>query len=81
MEKERQIHLKEIYRKFTVDVMEFISDFSMFLIKMIFLYFFEIIEIVRAFRVYTFMDDEMLSAFDGNKTVTCLLYTSDAADE
>ncbi|WP_182434313.1 hypothetical protein [Clostridium sp. AM49-4BH] len=72
MEKERQIHLKEIYRKFTVDVMEFISDFSMFLIKMIFLYFFEIIEIVRAFRVYTFMDDEMLSAFDGNKTVTAM---------
>lgn len=72
MEKERQIHLKEIYRKFTVDVMEFISDFSMFLIKMIFLYFFEIIEIVRAFRVYTFMDDEMLSAFDGNKTVTVM---------
>ena len=70
--KERQIHLKEIYRKFTVDVMEFISDFSMFLIKMIFLYFFEIIEIVRAFRVYTFMDDEMLSAFDGNKTVTAM---------
>ena len=72
MEKERQIHLKEVYRKFTVDVMEFISDFSMFLIKMIFLYFFEIIEIVRAFRVYTFMDDEMLSAFDGNKTVTAM---------
>jgi hypothetical protein len=72
LEKERQIHLKEIYRKFTVDVMEFISDFSMFLIKMIFLYFFEIIEIVRAFRVYTFMDDEMLSAFDGNKTVTAM---------
>ena len=72
MEKERQIHLKEIYRKFTVDVMEFISDFSMFIIKMIFLYFFEIIEIVRAFRVYTFMDDEMLSAFDGNKTVTAM---------
>lgn len=72
MEKERQIHLKEIYRKFTVDVMEFISDFSMFLIKMIFLYFFEIIEIVRAFGVYTFMDDEMLSAFDGNKTVTAM---------
>ena len=72
MEKERQTHLKEIYRKFTVDVMEFISDFSMFLIKMIFLYFFEIIEIVRAFRVYTFMDDEMLSAFDGNKTVTAM---------
>ena len=72
MEKERQIHLKEIYREFTVDVMEFISDFSMFLIKMIFLYFFEIIEIVRAFRVYTFMDDEMLSAFDGNKTVTAM---------
>ena len=52
--------------------MEFISAFSMSLIKMIFLYFFEIIEIVRAFRVYTFMDDEMLSAFDGNKTVTAM---------
>ena len=23
-------------------------------------------------RVYTFMDDEMLSAFDGNKTVTAM---------
>lgn len=52
--------------------MEFLSVFSVFFIKMLFIYFFEIIEIVRAFRVHAFMDDEMLSDFDGNKTVTAM---------
>ena len=64
-----QIHLKKIYRKFAVDVMEFVFIFAVSLFEIFFINLFEVVEIVRTFGVHTFMDDEMFSVLFGNKSV------------
>jgi hypothetical protein len=58
-----KIHLEKINGKFTVDIVEFIFVFSIVCVQVLFAYFPEIIEIVRAFGVDAFMDDEVLAIF------------------
>ena len=39
---------------------------------MFFIHLFEIMQIIRAFGIYTFMDDEMLAVFFMNETVVTM---------
>jgi len=61
--------MEEIYGEFTVDIMEFVSIFAINLIQMFWIYFFKVVEIVRAFRVYTLMQDKKFSILFGNEGV------------
>ena len=56
-----QIHFKEIHGEFTVDVVEFVFVLAISFFKMFLIYFFEIVEIVRAFGIHTFVDDKVFS--------------------
>lgn len=58
-----QIHLKEIHGEFTVDVVEFVFVLAISFFKMFLIYFFEIVEIVRAFGIYAFVDDKVFPVF------------------
>ena len=64
-----QLHLEEIYREFTVDVMEFIFVFSVVFGKVFFINFFEVVKIVRTFWIHTFVNNEMLSFLFGSQGV------------
>ena len=57
------IHLEEIYREFTVDVMQLIFVFAVVLIQICLVNLLEVVEIVRALGIHAFMDDEMLPVF------------------
>ena len=43
--------------------MEFIFIFAIVLVQMLFINLFEVIQIIRTFRIYTFMDDEVFTVF------------------
>ena len=58
-----QVHLKEIYNEFTVDVVEFIFIFAILLFQVLLIDLPQVIEIVRAFHVDAFVDDKVLTVF------------------
>ena len=62
-----QIHAEKIHRELTVDIVEFIFVFAVVLPEIFFVYFFEIVEIIRAFGISALMDDKMFAFFLGNQ--------------
>lgn len=64
-----QVQLKEIYREFAVDVMEFVFIFAIVFLQMFFVHFFKVVQIVRALCIDTLMDDEVLAVLFMHKTV------------
>ena len=63
-----EIHLKEIYGEFTIDIMQFI--FKLLTALYIFIRDFGLaMQIIRTFWIYTLMDDEVLSVFLWLKSV------------
>ena len=58
-----QIHAEKIYRELTVDVVELVFIFAVILFQVFLIHLFEIVEIIRAFGVDTFVKDEMLPFF------------------
>ena len=64
-----QVQLKEIHRELAVDVVELVFILAIVLIKMLFINLFEIVQIVRAFWINTFMDNKVFSVFLVNKAV------------
>ena len=50
--------------------MEFVFIFTIVFLKMFFVHLFEVVQIVRAFRIYTFMNAEKFTVFLSNKGVT-----------
>ena len=55
--------LKEIYREFTVDIVEFVFVFSIVLVQIFLIHFLQVVEIVRAFGIHTFMEDKVFPVF------------------
>ena len=53
------IHIEEVKHEFTIDVMELIFVFTIF--KVLFINFLKIFDIVWAFWIYTFVNDEVFS--------------------
>ena len=52
--------------------MELIFIFAIVLIQMLFIHFLKIVEIIRAFWIYTFMYDEVLTVFLVNKVMVAM---------
>ena len=71
--------MKEVERELTVDVMEFIFIFAIVLVQMLFINLFEVIQIIRTFRIYTFMDDEVFTVFLVNKAVIAMRALEDSS--
>lgn len=67
--KRGNVHLKETHSELTVDVVEFIFIFPEVFFQMLRVNVIKVVEIVRAFRVYTFVYTEKGSVFNSNKTV------------
>ena len=67
--KRGNVHLKEIHSELMVDVVEFIFIFPEVFFQMLRVNVIKVVEIVRAFRVYTFVYTERGSVFNSNKTV------------
>ena len=59
--------------------MQFVFIFTMVLIQMFFINFFKVVQIIRAFRIYTFMDDEVLAVFFVNETVVAMRAFQDSS--
>ena len=57
------------YSEFTVDVMELIFVLAIVFHKVFLLYFFKIVEIIRTFGIYTFMNAEKFTVFLSNKVL------------
>ena len=52
--------------------MELIFIFAIVLVQMLFINLFKVVQIIRAFGIYTFMDDEVLAVFLVNETVIAM---------
>ena len=63
-----QVHAEKIHSKLAIDVVEFIFIFAEFIFQVLFIHFFEVVEIVRALRVDTLMDGEVFAEFRQQKT-------------
>ena len=59
------VHLKEIHREFPVDVMKLVLVLTIVFSEIFFIDFLEIVKIIRAFGINTFVDDEVLSILLG----------------
>ena len=59
--------------------MEFIFVFTVILVEMLFINLFKVVQIIRAFRIHTFMDDEMLAIFFVNETVIAMRAFQDSS--
>ena len=57
------IHLKKVYRELTVDIMQLIFVLAVILIQICLINLFQVVEIIGAFGVHAFMDDEVLTVF------------------
>ena len=62
----------DIYRKFAVDVVEFVFVFAIVFLQVFFINLFEVVQIVGAFGVYTFVEDKVLAVFFGNKCMAAV---------
>ena len=63
------VHLKEVDREFTVDVMELIFIFAVVFRKIFLTDFLEIFDIVGTFGIYAFMDNEMFAVLFGDQSM------------
>ena len=63
------VHPEEIYREFAVDVMQLVFVFAVFFLKVILVYLLQVMKIVRALRVDTFVDDEVFTVLLAGKGV------------
>ena len=70
-----QVHAEKIHSKLAVDVVEFIFIFAEFIFQVLFIHFFEVVEIVRALRVDTLMDGEVFAVFLGDKGAAAMRAT------
>jgi hypothetical protein len=69
------VHLKEIDRELTVDVMEFVLVLTIVLCKILFINLLKVAKIIRAFRVDTFMHDKVFAILLGNQGVHAMRTT------
>ena len=67
-----QVQLKEIYSEFTIDIVKFIFVFPIVFIEMFFINLLEIMEIIRALRVYTFVNNKVFPVFLMRKVVIAM---------
>lgn len=58
-----KVHLKEVYCELTVDIVKLIFIFAILLFQMFLIDLLKVVEIVRAFHVNAFVDDEVLTLF------------------
>ena len=58
--------------------MELIFVFTIILVQMLYINFFKVVQIIRAFRIYTFMDDEVFTVFLVNETVIAMRALEDS---
>ena len=58
--------------------MELIFIFAIVLVQMLFINLFEVMQIVGAFRIHAFMDDEVFTVFLVNKTVIAMRALEDS---
>ena len=63
---------EKIQREFTVDVVELIFILAIILFEVILIHLFEVVEVVRAFRIDTFVEDEVLPLFLWNESVAAV---------
>lgn len=56
-----QIHAEKIYRELTVDVVELMFVFPVRFFEVFLIYIFQVMEIVGAFRVHAFVDNEVFA--------------------
>ena len=61
------VHLEEIYRELTVDVMQLILVLAVILVQICLVNFLKVVKVVRAFGIHAFMDDEVLPVFLTNQ--------------
>ena len=52
--------------------MEFIFVFTIILVHVLFINLFKVVQIIRAFRIHTFMDDEVFAVFLVNETMIAM---------
>ena len=57
------IHAEKIYRELTVDIVKLIFIFPVVLVSVSLVHFLQVVEIVRALGVDTFMENEVLPLF------------------
>ena len=67
-----EVHLKEIYCELTVDIVEFIFVFAIGHVQVFLIDLLEVIQIVRAFHVNAFMDDEVLTVLLVGQRITAV---------
>ena len=60
-----QVHAEKIHREFTVDIVELIFILAIVFCEICLFHLFEVMEIVRAFGIDTFMNDKVLAVFFG----------------
>ena len=68
---------KEIYRKFTVDIVEFVFVFTIVFVQMFLIHFLQVVEIVRAFGIHTFVDDKVFTVFLMHQAVVAMRTSQD----
>ncbi len=62
-----QIHTEEIYREFTVEVVKLVFVFPVGFLKVFLVNLLQVMQVVGALGVHTFMDGEVLAVFFRNK--------------
>ena len=62
-----QVHTKEIYGEFTVDIVELIVVFAVGFHEMLFLNLIQVAEIVGTIRIHTLVDNKVLPVLLWNK--------------
>lgn len=67
-----QRHPEEIDVEFAVDVMEFVLAFAVVFFQVHFVHLLQFPEIIRAFQVNAFMDNEVFAVFDLNEGVSAM---------
>ena len=55
-----------------VDIVEFVFVFTKVFVQMLFIKLPQIVEIIRAFGIHAFMDDEVFAVFLVNETVIAM---------
>ena len=72
-----QVHAEKIHSKLAVDVVEFIFIFAEFIFQVLIIHFFEVVEIVRAFGIHTFVDDKVFTVFLMHQAVVAMRTSQD----
>ena len=58
--------------------MEFIFVFTIILVQMLFINLFKVVQIISAFRIHTFMKDEVFAVFLVNETMIAMRALQDS---